>query len=129
MRLVFTYALGPLPWALTDPYGLPRKTNTAKLAQQLKNKVVTEESYPHDARSIHDGMAVLQKFKPPPGATFSVVAKCLFVMLTSNPSKRIDIVFHVYKDISIKNAERSKRASGSKGITYQNILPGYQVKN
>ena len=129
MRLVFTYPLGPLPWALADPYGLPRKTNKAKLAQQLENKVVTEESYPHDATSIHDGMAVLQKFKPPPGATFSVVAECLFAMLTSNPSKRIDIVFDVYKDISIKNAERLERASGSKGITYQNILPGYQVKN
>ena len=129
MRLVFTYLFVPLPWVLADPYGLPRKTNKAKLAQQLENKVVTKESYPHDATSIHDGMAVLQKFKPPPGATFSVVAECLFAMLTSNPSKRIDIVFDVCKDISMKNAERSERASGSKGITYQNILPDYQVKN
>ena len=31
MRLVFKYPLGPLPWALADPYGLPRKTNKAKL--------------------------------------------------------------------------------------------------
>ena len=72
---------------------------------------------------------MLQKFKPPPGATFSVVAERLFAMLTSNTSKQIDIVFDIYKDISIKNAERSERATGPKGITYQNILPGYQVKN
>ena len=39
------------PWALADPYGLPRKTNKAKLAQQLQNKVVTEDSYPPDAIS------------------------------------------------------------------------------
>ena len=39
MRLVFTYPLGPLPWALADPYGLPRKTNKAKLAQHLENKL------------------------------------------------------------------------------------------
>ena len=129
MRLVFKYPLGPLPWALADPYGLPRKTNKAKLAQQLENKVVIEDSYPHDTKSIYDGMAVLQKFKPPPGATFSVVAESLFAILTSNISKRIDIVFDINKDISIKNAERSKRATGPKGITYQNILPGFQVKN
>ena len=129
MRLVFKYPLGPLPWAPADPFGLPRKTNKAKLAQQLENKVVIEDSYPHDTKSIYDGMAVLQKFKPPPGATFSVVAESLFAILTSNISKRIDIVFDINKDISIKNAERSKRATGPKGITYQNIFPGFQVKN
>ena len=41
----------------------------------------------------------------------------------------VDVVFDVYKDISIKNIERSKRATGTKGVTYQNILPGYNVKN
>ena len=61
-------------------------------------------------------------------ATFSVVAESLFAMLTSNSTKRIDIVFDIYKDISIKNAERSERATGPKGITYQNILPGNEVK-
>ena len=105
MQLVFKYPLGPLPLALADPYGFPRKTNKAKLSQQLENKVFTEDNYPPDARSIYDGMAVLHKFKPPPGATFSVVAESLFAMLTSNSSKRIDIVFDIYKDISIKNAE------------------------
>lgn len=99
MRLVFTYPLGPLPWALADPYGLPRKTNKAKLAQQLENRVVIADSYPHDATSIYDGMAVLQKFKPPPGATFAVVAESLLALLTSNSSKRIDVVFDIYKKI------------------------------
>ncbi|CAB4024190.1 Hypothetical predicted protein [Paramuricea clavata] len=75
MPLVFKYPFGPLPRALADPYGLPRKTNN-----------------PLDATSFYDGMAVLQKFKPPPGATFAVVAESLFAMLTSNSSKRIDVV-------------------------------------
>ena len=74
-------------------------------------------------------MAELQKFKPPSGATFAIVADKLFAALTSNPSKQVDVVFDVYKDISIKNIERSKRATGTKGVTYQNILPGYNVKN
>ena len=74
-------------------------------------------------------MAELQKFKPPSGATFSIAADKLFAALTSNPSKQVDVVFDVYKDISIKNIERSKRATCTKGVTYQNILPGYNVKN
>jgi len=74
------------------------------------------ERYPENATSIFDGVAVLQKFKPPVGATFHVVADRLFDTVTSNCSKRIDVVFDVYQEQFIKNMERSKRASGSDGI-------------
>ena len=75
-------------------------------------------------------MALLQKFKPPPAATFQVVSEKVFEMVTSTNSKRIDVVFDIYKQISIKNVERSKRAaSGSDGIKYKNILPAYKVKS
>ena len=51
-------------------------------------------------------------------------------MVTSTSSKRIDVVFETYKQISIKSVERSKLASsGSDGIKYKNILPGYKVKS
>ena len=130
MRTVFSFPLGPLPWALADPYGFPRKTTKASLAQQLEKGVHVTENYPANATAIYDGMAVLQKFKPPAGATFGLVADKLFNLLTSTSSKRIDVVHDVYRDVSIKNTERSKRASmGNDGITYKNILPGYQVKN
>ena len=33
VKVLFTYPLGPLPWSLADPYGLPRKSNKAKLSQ------------------------------------------------------------------------------------------------
>ena len=87
------------------------------------------DRYPENAASIFDGMAILQKFKPPVGATFQVVADRLFDIVTSNCSKRIDVVFNVYQEQSIKNVERSKRAPGSDGIKYKNILPGYKVKS
>ncbi len=29
LKEVFSYPLGPLPWAIADPYGIPRKTNKA----------------------------------------------------------------------------------------------------
>ena len=78
MIVVFTYPLGPLPWSLSDPYGLPRKISKAKLSQQLKRRITVNEKYPENATSIFDGMAVLQKLKIPSGATFLVVAERLF---------------------------------------------------
>ena len=33
VKVLFTYPLGPPPWSLADPYGLPRKSNKAKLSQ------------------------------------------------------------------------------------------------
>ena len=75
-------------------------------------------------------MALLQKFKPPPGATFQVASEKVLEMVTSTSNKRIDVLFDTYKQISIKSVERSKRASsGSDGIKYKNILPGYKVKS
>lgn len=29
MEVVFTYPVGPFPWSLADPYGLPQKTSRA----------------------------------------------------------------------------------------------------
>ena len=130
MKMVFTYPLVPLSWSLADTYGSPRKTNKATLAQQLEKNIKITERYPENTASIYDGMALLQKFKPPPSATFQVVSEKVFEMVTSTNSKRIDVVFDIYKQISIKNVERSKRAaSGSDGIKYKNILPAYKVKS
>ena len=75
MKIVFTYPLGPLPWSLADPYGLPGKTVKAKLSQQLEQRIPVTEKYPENATGIFDGMIVLQKLKIPSGATFHVVAE------------------------------------------------------
>ena len=56
MQLVFCYPLGLLPYALADPYGMPQKTNKAKLAQQFEKQVPVTDSYPRGATSICDGM-------------------------------------------------------------------------
>ena len=42
-------------------------------------------------------------------------------------SDRIDVVFDVYTDMSIKNAERIKRGSES-GILFGQIYPGHKIK-
>lgn len=78
-------------------------TNKAKLAEQLGSGVTPEVSFPENSASIFDGMAILQKFKLPSGAKFSVVAVKLFNIFTSNAcSLRVDVVFDVYLDASIK---------------------------
>ena len=129
MKVVFTYPLGPLPWSLADSYGLPRKTSKAKLSQQLERRITVTEKYPENATSIFDGMAVLQKLKIPSGATFLVVAERVFELVTSTGSRRVDVVFDVYREVSIKNVERLKRVSTSDGVQYKNILPAYTVKS
>jgi len=74
-------------------------------------------------------MAVLQKLKIPSGATFLVVTERVFEVVTSTGSRRVDVVFDVYRDVSIKNVERFKRVSTSDGVHYKNILPAYTVKS
>lgn len=48
------------------------------------------ETYPQNVNTIFHSMAVL-----PVGATFQVLAKNVFDMVTSNPSRRINVVFDV----------------------------------
>ena len=93
------------------------------------NSADVTEKFPNNATSIFDGMAVLQKFKPPSGATFHVVADKVLEAVTSTSSKRVDVVFDVYPNQSIKNADIAKPASGTDEVRYQNILPGFKVKS
>ena len=129
LKTVFMYPLGPLPWSLADAYGLLRKTNRAQLFKKLEKNVPVSERHPTNVRNIYDGMAILQKLKLPAGATFRLVAEKVFSAVTYNTSRRIDIVFDTYSDISIKNAESSKRSARSDSVKYKNILPGHPIKS
>ena len=73
MKTVFTFPLIPLPWSLVDAYGVPRKTTKSKISQQLERRIWVTKRYLENATTIFVGMAVLQKFQPPVGATFYVV--------------------------------------------------------
>ena len=95
----------------------------------LENNVPIAERYPNNASSIYDDMALLQRLKLTHGSTFRVVAEKVFLTVTSSNSNKIDAVFDIYRDVSIKNAERFKRSSRQEGVRYKNILPSYQVKS
>ena len=68
------------------------------------------ETYDAESSSIFDGMAVLPKLNVPSGVTFEVVSDKFSEAVTCNPSKRTDVVFDRYRDISIKNVERARRS-------------------
>ena len=61
LKDVFRYLLGLLSWSLADAYGLPRKTNKAKLLQLLEKGTHVTQTYSQNACNIYDGMLILPK--------------------------------------------------------------------
>ena len=60
---ILSHPLGPLPWALSTPDGLLRKTNKASLATTLQTDVAVAEQHPGNSASIVDGMNLVQRVK------------------------------------------------------------------
>ena len=74
-----------------------RKTNKEQLLRLLEKNVNPLESYPPNSTTIYDGMALVK-----------ILAEKIFELVFSTNSRRIDVVFNCYWDISIKNAERTQ---------------------
>jgi hypothetical protein len=128
MKDVLCHSLGPLPWPLATPEGDLRKTNKAKLALTLKKDVDTAENIPENCATIIDGMHLVQKMKGDQ-LNFGEIAIDLFSMVLKEGagSKRIDVVFDRYQDISIKNKERESRGKDS-GIKINNITSSQIIR-
>ena len=114
---------------MADAYGLLWKTNKAQLLKKLEKNVHAFERHPTSVGNIYDGMTILQKLKLPAGATCRLMEEKVFSAVKKNTSRRIDVVCDSYPDISIKNAERSKRSGRSESVKYKNILPGHPIKS
>ncbi|XP_065900210.1 uncharacterized protein [Dysidea avara] len=110
MEDILSHPLGPLPWALSTPDGLLRKTNKAALATSLQSNVAPIEQLPDNFALIIDGMSLVQKVKGEQ-TTFGDVATAVLQMVLreGKHNKRIDVVFDTYKENSIKNSERLLR--------------------
>ena len=126
LKAVFSYPLGPFPWSLADGFSMMRKTNKATIVKAFEKGAIFLESPPIQSATVIDGMALVQKLKVVQ-MTFGQVADAVFqsVLSCGNRSKRIDVVFDVYLDNSIKNAERCR--CGVSTIEYQTILPATKV--
>jgi len=128
MNDVLAHPLGPLPWAIANGDGTLRKTNKAKLAKELEKNATPAETMPRPSACIIDGMGLVQKLSGN-NKTFAELAKLALskVLHDGAQSCRIDVVFDVYLEESIKNAERCNRGSGS-GIQFKQIIPGHKIK-
>ena len=129
MKDVLRYELGPFPWSIATCDGSLRKTNKETLSNNLENMTVQAENVTENSSTIIDAMAIIQKTVGTVNVnTFSDIAKNLFhkILSEGTMSNRIDVVFDTYKDLSIKNIERSRR--GTESVTFGNILPGHKIK-
>ena len=106
MRDVLAHPLGPLPWSLANADGSLRKTNKAALARELEKNVSPTEHIPTPSKCIIDGMSLVQKMNGD-NRTFTQVAKSALmrVLQEGTQSERIDVVFDVYCQTSVKDAE------------------------
>ena len=86
------------------------KTNKAILAKRLEEKVSATESVSVPPLTIIDGMSLIHKL-PGENRTFSEVSDHLFLLVLQAAGSSQGVVFDVYKDQSIKDAERLSRGS------------------
>jgi len=117
---ILLHPLGPLPWALSTPDGLLRKTNKASLASLLQKNVHFSEEVPVNSAAVIDGMSLVQRLKGDQ-LTFGDVTITVLSMAIKEGvwCNRIDVVFDTYKELSIKNSERQLRGEE----------PGHQLVN
>ncbi|KAK5859272.1 hypothetical protein PBY51_003352 [Eleginops maclovinus] len=127
MSDVLAHPLGPLPWALANGDGSLRKTNKVALARELEKNVAPADVIPEPSATIIDGMSLVQQMKGD-DKTFTQLAESALakVLHEGAKSQRIDVVFDVYKETSIKDAERANR--GTLSIQFKNIAPGHNIQ-
>ena len=128
MQDVFCHPLGPIPWSLANPDGSIKKTNKAAFAKHLERRVEPADDIPEPRATIIDAMALIQKLRGE-NRTFEQLSDYMFeaALNAGQGSDRIDVVFDVYGDQSIKSAERLSRSSRD-GVTFKTIRPGYKIK-
>ena len=95
--------------------------------RHLEKDVFLQQNVKKPFAAVIDGMALVRKTKPT-GHTYDSYADHLLTtaVATSANASRIDIVFDVYREQSIKNAERVNRESGK--LEVKRIIGGQKVK-
>lgn len=117
MREVLSFPLAPLPWSIATTSGSLVKTSKSILLQLLEGGNTASSNDQPTTRSalIIDGMALIrnQKLSDIP-TTFGEFAEAMLKQLCRyfSSHSRVDFVVDTYRDMSIKNLERTSRASG-----------------
>ena len=124
IKEILSHSLGPIPWALATPEGLRRTTSKSTLANELIKLSTTPEKIPRPSASVIDGMAIVQKVNGNKKTMRAISNAVLAIALSeAEGSVSTDIVFDLYKDMSIKNAEQQKRSNNVKAILTRHYSP------
>ena len=101
--------------------------SSASLAKEILKDVPAADVIPQPSARIIDGMAMVQKIRGDQKTFAEVTDNMLSMVLHEGTDRqRIDVVFDVYRDSSIKNAEKEQRGSES-GHEYRNIKADHKI--
>lgn len=118
---MLVYSLGPFPAAIANMDGSLVKTDKAKLMHFLEGSVNPPATVeiPEGSTWVCDGMALVQAMKPQDtfGRFANSTLMCLINTAKASKSKVVHFVPDTYKNLSIKNAERSRRAAKGSQLT------------
>ena len=128
LKKVFKYPLRPFPWSFAGQNGELKKTSKVAILHAWKkmSSLWMTIHTTHNHVCIIDGMALIQMIKSS-GMTYAKLADELLkaVLARNKKAVKTDVVFDVYGENSIKNAERVRRLSGT--VATNNIIPTSQV--
>ena len=122
MRGVLSYSLSPVSLPLASADGSLAKTNKSALMDLMERRVdnVLALSMSDDPAVIVDGVAVIQGLVRIPETFLNLaqnIQAALIQIMVRFGSSRIDFVCDRYPDISIKNAEHSRRSTQGTCVT------------
>ena len=121
LQEIFKYPMGSVPYAPADSMGTMIKTKKADLLAELEKDTTYFSSFLKSSCSIVDGMALVRKVKCVELTFDKAADEILNAALSSaNGSTKIDIVFDIYKDESVKNVERNRRCSDT--LSFKEIV-------
>ena len=128
MQNVLTHSLCPISWSLATSDGSLRKTNKVALSTFLEKLSPPAECFPDKTTCITDAMGIVQIQKCNQ-KTFLEVADLLFTcfLMESRQCQRIDIIFDVYRNKSIKNVERFCKGGATSAFS-KSILGSHKIK-
>ena len=113
-----------------SPDGSLRKTQKSSLMEVLTKDFSPLDTIPPHSALVIDGMSIVQKVVHAPDTFGQLGEKLLSNILAEGRAHgRIDVVFDVYREMSIKNSERSRRTNSKKTTSFQSLTPSHKIKD
>ena len=129
MKNFLTHSLGYMPSYLAASDGSLHKTSKAALLTFLEKLSPPAECLKDNTTCIIDAMSIDQKQKCNQ-KTFFEVGELLYsrFLMESEQCQRINTIFYVYRDKSIKNVERFDKRGAAAAAAFKSILGSHNIK-